>query len=60
MGKFVDNAGREGELIGVGPDETVVIRIDVDPMSDPAELPREWQGSRIDFLCGWREVKDGE
>ena len=59
MKRFTDNTGREGRLIAVGPDDMVVVEIDVDPMSEPAELPREWQGSRIDFLCGWREVKDG-
>lgn len=56
-----DNAGREGRLIAVGPDDmVVVVEIDVDPDSDPADLPREWVGLRIDFLCGWREVKDGQ
>jgi hypothetical protein len=38
----------------------VAIEIDVDPDSDPADLPRQWTGRRIDFLCGWREVKDGD
>lgn len=60
MRRFTDNAGREGKVIAVGPDDTVVVEIDVDPGSEPGELPREWQGSRFDFLCGWREVKDGE
>lgn len=60
MKRFIDNAGREGRLIGEGPDEMVAIEIDVDPTSDPAELPREWVGPRVDFLCGWREVKDGD
>lgn len=55
-----DDAGREGELIGEGPGEMVAIEIDVDPDSDPADLPRQWTGRRIDFLCGWREVKDGD
>ena len=54
-----DDAGREGRLIA-GPDDTVVIEIDVDPTSDPDDLPREWVGPRVDFLCGWREVKDGD
>ena len=60
MKRFADNAGREGRLIAVGPDDMVVIEIDVDPDSDPADLPREWVGLRVDFLCGWREVKDGD
>jgi hypothetical protein len=38
----------------------VMVEIDVDPNSEPDELPREWQGLRVDFLCGWREVKDGD
>jgi len=55
-----DNAGREGRLIAVGPDETVVIEIDTDSGSDTDDLPREWFGSRIVFLFGWREVADDD
>jgi len=37
-----------------------VIEIDTDSGSDTDDLPREWIGSRIDFLHGWREVADDD
>jgi hypothetical protein len=60
MKRFYDNLGRSGRVIAVGPDDTVVVEIDTDPASATEDLPREWVGSRVDFLCGWREVKDGD